>query len=328
MKEEPSQDAGTSFWFGMLGVAALSLVLGNKYIGESFQYSNVALFYQNGMAVAMLYLGNKAGKFSMKPFDRAQFVQMTVPALFMSLQIVTSFKALAIVAVATTLVFRNLATCLVAGVEFLMFNSRTTTLTKVSLLVILSGAYIYAIDDIHFDPVGYSWLLLNTIIFTANAVWNKKVITEMDQTADGIALIEQAISLPFLVIYAVAFGELPHGIFAIATLSYDVLTVFVWLGFMGTLIAISYSNLYKRTSATSITVASNMNKVVAVLVAWFIFQKNVLTANQVMGLMVCMGGGLWYAFESKKKVEPRVEEKVELEKDDLISSSDAIGDDV
>lgn len=99
------------------------------------------------------------------------------------------------------------------------------------------------------------------------------------------------------------FNELPHGIFAVFNLQTDVAVVFVWLGFMGTLIAISYSNLYKRVSATSVTVASNMNKVVAVLVAWFVFKNNVLTATQVFGLMVCMGGGLWYAFESKKKVE-------------------------
>merc|ERR1711959_816660 len=80
--------AAAPFWFLMLGIAALSMVLGNKYIGESFVYSNVALFFQNGTACVMLLLGNRMGYFPMKPFARDQFVQMTIPAIFMSLQIV------------------------------------------------------------------------------------------------------------------------------------------------------------------------------------------------------------------------------------------------
>lgn len=194
--------AAAPFWFLMLGVAALSLVLGNKYIGEAFIYSNVALFYQNGVAALILFFGSKTGHFTMKPFTKNQFYQMTMPAIFMSLQIVTSFKSLALVAVATTLVFRNLATCLVAGVEMVMFGSRFTFLTKVSLAVIVLGAWIYAQADLHFHAVGYSWLLANMVVFVANAVYNKKVISEMDQSADGIALIEQTISLPFLLLYA------------------------------------------------------------------------------------------------------------------------------
>lgn len=307
----PSQ-AAAPFWFAMLGVAALSLVLGNKYVGESFKYSNVALFWQNGMACVMLLIGEKTGHFQFKPFHKDQFVQMTIPAIFMSLQIVTSFKSLAIpeVKVATTLIFRNLATCLVAAVEMFMFGSRITQMTKVSLATILFGAWVYARSDLTWSPVGYMWLTANMFIFTANAVYNKKVITEMDQSGDGIALIEQTISLPFLLLYAAFFGELPEGVWAVSTLPNDVLAVFVWLGFMGTLIAISYANLYKRVSATSVTVASNMNKVIAVLIAWSMF-NNILTAQQVFGLMVCMGGGIWYSFESKKKPSDTEVEKAD-----------------
>ena len=110
----------------------------------------------------------------------------------------------------------------------------------------------------------------------------------------GIALIQLLISLPVFLCYATVFGELPTGLWKAFELRGSVLYVFLFLGLMGTLISMSYNNLYKLVSATSVVVAANMNKVAAILLAWFVFGKP-LSAMQVFGLMVCIGGGISYS---------------------------------
>ena len=67
----------------------------------------------------------------------------------------------------------------------------------------------------------------------------------MDQTGSGIAMIQLLISLPVFLIYACVFGELPTGLWQAFQLRGTVLYVFLFLGLMGTLISMSYNNLYK-----------------------------------------------------------------------------------
>lgn len=61
----------------------------------------------------------------------------------------------------------------------------------------------------------------------------------------------------------------------------------------------SDNNLYKMVSATTVVVASNMNKVVAILLAWYVFEKK-LSSVQMFGLCICMTGGLLYSIQVKK----------------------------
>ena len=67
----------------------------------------------------------------------------------------------------------------------------------------------------------------------------------MDQTGSGIAMIQLLISLPVFLMYACVFGELPTGLWQAFQLRGTVLYVFLFLGLMGTLISMSYNNLYK-----------------------------------------------------------------------------------
>ena len=59
------------------------------------------------------------------------------------------------------------------------------------------------------------------------------------------------------------------------------------------------NNLYKLVSATSVVVAANMNKIAAIILAWFVFQK-ALSVTQLFGLCVCIAGAVSYAIQVKK----------------------------
>eukprot|EP00944_MAST-04C_sp_MAST-4C-sp1_P013548 g13548.t1 len=295
-------------WFLGLFIASISMTVGNKYVAVNYNYPNCMIFFQNSVAIVNLLIGEKLGFFKFKPFTTQQLLQVSVPSIFLSLQIMASLKALPYVAVATTVVFRNLATFSVAMAEKAFLKKSLSASQLHGLVVIVIGGIVYAWQDITFNAVGYFWLTFNCIIYTASSIYTKQIIARIDQTSDGTALLQQIGSLPFILLYAIIFNELPKGITDVLDLKILPFIVFVFLGFMGTLIALSYMNLYKRVSATSVAVASNINKVCSIFIAWFVFRKS-LSSIQIFGLVVSIAGGLYYSFATDKAKKQAKEQK-------------------
>ena len=77
------------------------------------------------MAIIVLLAGTYTGHFSMKPLNKDQFAKMAIPALLNSLQLLTSLKSLPYVAIATTVVFRNISTLVTATIEVRTLPSHT-----------------------------------------------------------------------------------------------------------------------------------------------------------------------------------------------------------
>jgi drug/metabolite transporter (DMT)-like permease len=69
----------------------------------------------------------------------------------------------------------------------------------------------------------------------------------------------------------------------------------------GLILSVTYAKVFSLVSPTTVTVASTSNKAVAILFATYFF-GTVLTVKQILGLMLCLGGGLWFAVESRKPV--------------------------
>jgi len=161
-----------------------------------------------------------------------------------SLQLLTSIKALPYVAIATTVVFRNVSTLLCAFIETVYFGEKFSTRAKAALVLIFLGSLVYAKEDLTFNFTGYMWLCGNTAAYTINNIYTKLTVTKMDQTGSGIALVTTLLTLPMFTLYAVHFGEIPQGIYDLGGLSTAVMVVFLFLGLMGTLISMSCEFLF------------------------------------------------------------------------------------
>ena len=83
----------------------------------------------------------------------------------------------------------------------------------------------------------------------------------------------------------------------VATLSTVTSIIFAATCVGGLVIAVTYSKLYSISTGTSVVLASTMNKAISILVAHLVFHT-VLTTTQIIGLVVCVLGGLWYSLAS------------------------------
>ncbi len=82
-------------------------------------------------------------------------------------------KALKTVHVATVVVARNACTFAVAFAEYLVFGSSISSQTMMALFVMLLGSVIYGFNDLNFEPVGYTWIFWNSVMFSTNQIYEK-----------------------------------------------------------------------------------------------------------------------------------------------------------
>ena len=81
-------------------------------------------------------------------------------------------------------------------------------------------------------------------------------------------------------------------------ISTTTLVLAILTGGLGCGISLSYMHLQKFATATSITVAGNFNKIASILIGSMVFSKT-FSLLQVLGLLICVSGALWYSLATK-----------------------------
>ena len=76
-------------------------------------------------------------------------------------------------AVATTVVFRNLGILFVALGDAVFFGKEFNTQMKQGIGIIICGSLVYSYFDLDYNTNGYLWMTLNTAIFAINVLYEK-----------------------------------------------------------------------------------------------------------------------------------------------------------
>jgi len=284
-------------WFPLFTVSSLSMVLLNKYCAHRVGRSPYTLLLcQNAATVLLNLFGVHAGVLSVRPFSTSQCKRFLVPTLLFVGMLASSIYGLPYVSVATTVVFRSLSTCLVACGDCLLFSKRFTRDEVVALALVVVGAQIYSYNDMSFDAAGYSWMLANMLFFVSSQLYEKWAIVSVDQTAVGISCIQNLLSLPVLVAFGGYTGERPLTFFQ-GTDAWTRAAV-VATGFGGCSLSVCYISLSKFASATSISLAGNLNKLLSIVLRAALFHSP-LYPLQVCGLAISMVATVSFAHRGR-----------------------------
>jgi len=241
----------------------------------------------------------------LQPFKAQQVKRLFLPSVNFVLMLMCSLRALRYVHIATVVVARNVATCFVAAAEWVVFGKRIGAGAGAALLVTIVGSVVYAYHDLMFHPLGYFWQGLNTVLFVVGQIYEKWAMTKThDQTPLGVSVIKNSWSLPISVgIMLSTLGNAETNAPAIATAIEDVkqsplcAALIVLSGIGCFCMSVCYMTLYSISSATSITVAANVNKVVTIVAAQLVF-TDALGSHQLYGLAICLAGSVWYSAET------------------------------
>jgi drug/metabolite transporter (DMT)-like permease len=313
---------------------------GFSYSETHFQsFPNILCLVQNGITFLFLLTAYATNTLDFQPITQRDIMIFALPSLFLTLEILTSLLALPLVALATVVVFRNISLCLVAVGDYFIFGTTFNNATIAALAVIVSGSLLYAWQDIQFDANGYWWLSINAVLYVISNFYNKWFITNSKQSSYGIALIVQGTSLPFIISLAAAGREFDDAGAVFSTLGSQMQVFILFTGLACMMLTVGYNMCYKMASgtahtsfslfsfyssyvsllssqlcsflfsppsfaspATSVTIVGNFSKALSIIAGYVIFNTT-LSALQVLGLLICMGGTFWYSLEMRRAKE-------------------------
>jgi len=300
-------DAELPLWFGLFCAASVGMQLLNKAIAVSFKETgvnsmdNLLMVWQQFAAIALnfgciKFIGGEV--WSIKPVTRAQVLRIGPPTVNFVLMLVCSLKALKTVHVATVVVARNLCTVAVCGGEFLVFNKVTSTRALLGLIVIVIGSIVYGFYDLSFEFHGYCWQAANSMFFICGQLYEKWAMSNSkEQTPLGMSTIKNSLSIPVLAVLMTVGGDWNFA-------GIELITDWTWLLIVASgvgccLLSIVYMTLYKLSSATAIAVGGNVNKVVSIMLASYLFTQP-LGGLQALGLAISLLGSLHYSLENSR----------------------------
>jgi len=293
-----------TIWFGTLAVASTILTVGNKAIMHEFNYANMVLLLQSLLSALILCGAALTGLIDVNPITSAQIRIFLMSSVLKVLQVVSSLMALPNVAIATVMVFRNLAIVTTAIIDYFFFDGKHSRNTVLALGLVVAGSLIYTGFDVNFHAEGYAWLVLNTVLYVLSVVYNKVYQTRLQeaktQTAQGNALIEQSWMCLWGIGFAYFGGELTP---KVATELFNMTPTLFWLfaatGVAAPIIGTAYAKCFAIASPTTVTVAATVNKCISIIIASFVFSV-VHLKTQYFGLTICVLAGAWYGEEQKK----------------------------
>ena len=286
-------------WFLLLLSLSCGMTIANKLIMLHYHFANTLMLLQNSTATLVLWLCYMFGCLDTRAFTLAQVRTFLLPSVFLTLEMYTSLLALPYVAIATTVIFRNVSLFIVAFFDWLCMGQHFTVMGVLGLCLVVGGSVLYAEKDITFNATGYFWLGTNAFVYVFACFYNKYYISKSIQTPGGIALITNTASLPCIVFTAFVHKENmvqgaqalktllshpapspqpmaidPSSLVAGGTPGANVGFVVLASSIGALLISTTYAKVYKIASATAITVCGNISKALGILGGCWMFWRN------------------------------------------------------
>lgn len=288
------------------------MTIGNKMLmtyGNELltKQKHLVLLLQNLIAVLALGVLAALKIVAVSPIDRKQMLFFTWDALVLVLQTWTAFEALQHLPVSATTVVRALAIPLVAWTERLVLGTRLDLAHHVCSWAVVGGAICYTFEDLaqHTTSAtyyaGYLWCGANLLAYVSNSVLDRVMMSESKQTASGLSLITQALSLPICWAQGALMSGLTTSSAVTVLRSLDTTTAIALLttGLCAGALGNFFAQCYKRASATAVTMMGNVNKALSVVASVLLFGSS-LSGLQVAGLTVCLGGACGYSLIGAK----------------------------
>jgi drug/metabolite transporter (DMT)-like permease len=299
-------------WLALFMCSSVGITISNKAITHQFPYFNFLLVVQSSVTVGIQVVGWACGFIDMKPWRLEHFRQWMLVSFSFTLVLTSSLLAMPHVAIATTLVFRNIALLLVALGDHVQGNRAFSSRAKAGLAAISFGSAVYASTDIQYSPIGYMWLTVNTVLYAITVHLEKYASVNTDQTYAGNSCYQNICSLPVsiaLMVLGVACKDGPVGEYisdesgalsAFAELSLPYKATVLGSGVIGCCLSMACMRLNKITVATNVAMANNVNKLVSAVVGMLVF-KTAMKPSAVVGLLIVLFGASVFGAEPKTK---------------------------
>eukprot|EP00002_Diphylleia_rotans_P020352 TRINITY_DN3953_c0_g1_i2.p1 TRINITY_DN3953_c0_g1~~TRINITY_DN3953_c0_g1_i2.p1 ORF type:complete len:321 (-),score=54.90 TRINITY_DN3953_c0_g1_i2:562-1524(-) len=284
--------------------ASTTMILANKIVLSVYNVDLPfsLLLFQNTAAV-ILVLATKALKIVEIEDLNFDLCKKWLPVTFcFSSMLLTGFMSIKLLTVPMVTIFKNVTNILTCSGDYFLFGQAATGGVKLTLALMLLSATISGASDISFSLDGYFWMIINCI-FTASYTLAVRFTMGSVRLSDfGLALHNNVLSLPVLILAVVFTGE--ADVLQERIVKYSEQPGFMfWLmltGVIGFVLNLSSFFCIRSTSPTTYSIVGSLNKIPLTIASIYLFDVPTSAAN-LFGIALGLFSGV--AFSYTKYIE-------------------------
>jgi len=228
---------------------------------------------------------------------------------------VSSIVAMQYNSLGTIVIFRNIAPLFTLGIESMFrIPMQITRDTVAALVTIVLGVVCYHYSTLTMSAIGLAAICLNMAFAVLERLMQRHLMAQepVDISKPGMMLLNNLFGLLPCGVLLLVYQEVPHWSTVSSTLTYAECMLIGASCLNG--LAISYAGLrvQQLVTATTFMVLTNINKFV-VIIFGVVALHDPLSARSAFGVLLAMGGGVWYAQARAKAPEEKKEQLLPLQ---------------
>ena len=291
---------------------SVCILIFNKIVLSTYRFNYPVLMTLFHMSVCVFVLSalRKGNLLAYASFDWALARRAIPLSLCFVANIVVGMVALRNTDIPMFATLRRLTVMFVIFNEYFLLSKKPTLTIVCAVVIMILGSLIGGWGDLHFDPLGYLFVIANNCITALYLVWMKRTFIETKLQHDqfGVMYYNSLLAIPFLVLVALLNGE------ASRVLS------FPYLGSPGFQLSFAISALMsffmnysifwctQVNSALTTSVTGQVKNVLSSFVSVFAFGVTA-TPALITGLSVGLSGSFLYAFAMYQQEQRNKREK-------------------
>lgn len=289
-----------------------------------FNYPWFTLAVQNLISVLVISVARLLGYTTAGSISPTLSRSMPLPIFFFVLFIFTNAQSMRFLNIPVLTVWKSLGPMFVTLFERLYFADRFSTHVYLAMVLILLSAFVTAINDLEYSPVGYIWAACNVL---ANVAYLASIrIYLRDASISPLEKTFHSNLLSIIPILPMSFlaGEIPNVITALSARSPWFKLAYFLSGLLTTAVCASAFWTITVTNASTLSFIGGFNKVPIILLSLLLFDMRVSAAGWAGVSLGVVAGIIFIRAKTMTLQKTSRKEALLLEKDSHYEDSNVI----
>ncbi|CAN8068165.1 unnamed protein product [Agarophyton chilense] len=264
-------------------VASTLVTIMNKVVFSHahFHFPWFTLAFQNVVSILVILASRKLGHTTAGSLKPPLVRSMPIPILYFVFFIFTNAQSLRYVNLPVLTVWKSLGPMFVTLFERFYFGDRFSIKVYLSMFLIVLSAFVTAINDLEYSPIGYSWAALNVLSNVSYLASLRIYLRDPEVSALDKTFHSNLLSIIPIIPMALLSGEFPAVISALRKSSFAFQASYLSSGVLTTAVCASAFWTISLTNGSTLSFIGGFNKVPIILLSLFLFDMRISPAGWI-----------------------------------------------